>query len=251
MHTHGYMTGLGTIANAAAIIIGAAAGILIKTGLPERFKKTLMQAVGLSVLFVGASGALQGMFRITGEGLIDRRYIMEMILFLVAGGLLGEAACIEQRLERFGRKIQKRFSGDARFAEGFVTASLIFCVGAMAIVGSLEDGLSDSRSTLYAKSVLDGIFSLLLSSTMGIGVAFSAISVAFYQGSITMLASTLKPLLTPEVTTQMSLVGSILIASIGINTLEIQKIKVGNLLPAIFLPPFWYGIQLLWNALGF
>ncbi|MGL4368364.1 MAG: DUF554 domain-containing protein, partial [Spirochaetota bacterium] len=215
---------------------------------PERFKKILMQSIGLAILFIGISGALQGIFQITASGAISRRDIIEMIIFMVLGGLLGELAKIEQGLDLLGKRIQQHIKGNNHFAEGFVTASLIFCVGAMAVVGSLEDGLTGSRETLYAKSVLDGVISVILASTLGIGVAFSAVSVAVYQGSITLLASVLRPLLAAEVVSQMSLVGSILIAAIGITMLEIQKIRIGNLLPAIFMPILWYALQLAWHA---
>ncbi|HPX91620.1 MAG TPA: DUF554 domain-containing protein, partial [Spirochaetota bacterium] len=126
------------------------------------------------------------------------------------------------------------------FSEGFVTASLLFCVGAMAIVGSLEDGLTGERGTLYAKSILDGISSVIISSTLGIGVAFAAIPILLYQGAITLLAGSIRQWLTPDVISQTSLVGSILILAIGINLLEIKKINVANLLPAIFVPFFYY-----------
>lgn len=231
------MIGLGTVVNAGAIILGTAAGVLVKTGLPERFRKTVLQGIGLAILFVGISGALQGLLRITPSGSLDRIFIIETIVFLVAGALLGELIRIEQGLEHLGGRIQKRISGDSRFAEGFVSATLVFCVGAMAIVGSLEDGLTGSRTTLYAKAFLDGVISLVLASTLGAGVGLSAVSILIYQGSITLLASSLRPVLTPDVIVQMSIVGSVLIAAIGINMLEMQKIRVGNLLPAIFLPP--------------
>ena len=236
------MTGLGTIVNAGAIAAGTAVGMLLKKGMPERIKDTVLQGIGLSILFVGISGALQGILRPSPAGL-DRLFLMEMIVFLVIGAVLGELAKIEQGLERAGGVIQKRFSGDSRLAEGFVTATLIFCVGAMAIVGSLEDGLSGSRTTLYAKAFLDGIISLVLASTLGAGVGLSALSVLIYQGTITLLASALRPVLTPDIICQMSITGSVLIAAIGINMLKMQSIRVGNLLPAIFLPPLWLAVR--------
>ena len=236
------MIGLGTLVNAAAILLGTAAGVIIKTGLPQRFKDTVLQGIGLSILFVGISGALQGILRPSTSG-FDRIFLMETIVFLVVGAVLGELAKIEQRLEHAGEAIQKRFSGDTRVSEGFVTATLIFCVGAMAIVGSLEDGLSGNRTTLYAKAVLDGVISLVLASTLGAGVGLSALSVLLYQGTITLLASSLRPLLTPDVIAQMSIAGSVLIAAIGFNMLRMPKIRVGNLLPAIFLPPLWFAAR--------
>ena len=238
----GRMTGLGTIVNAGAIVAGTAVGVLVKKGLPERIKETVLQGIGLAILFVGISGALQGILRPSPAGL-ERLFLMETIVFLVIGAVLGELAKIEQGLKRAGEIIQKRFAGDSRIAEGFVTATLIFCVGAMAIVGSLEDGLSGIRTTLYAKAFLDGIISLVLASTLGAGVGLSAVSVLFYQGLITLLATTLRPVLTPDVIAQMSIAGSVLITAIGTNMLKMPRIRVGNLLPAIFLPPACFAVK--------
>jgi len=235
------MIGLGTLVNAAAIIVGGVGGAYIKNGLPQRFKNIIMQGIGLAVVVIGASGALQGIFTYNGTEKLDKQYIMIMIFSLVIGGLLGELINIEAKLDRLGQWFQKRLiKGNSNFAQGFVTASLIYCVGAMAIVGSLEDGLSGNAATLFAKSILDGVTAIVFAATMGIGVAFSALTVLVYQGSITMMAGFIKPWLTPEVISQMSLVGSILIAAIGINIMEIKKIKVGNLLPAVFIPFIYY-----------
>lgn len=240
------MIGLGTIVNTVAIILGGVSGTFIKSGLPQRYKNIIMQAIGLSVLVIGISGALQGMYKITNEGSISREYITVMIFSLVIGSLIGEFINIEEKLDRLGLWFQNRFvKGESTFAQGFVTASLIYCVGAMAIVGSLEDGLIGNTNTLFAKSILDGVSAIVFAATMGIGVAFSAIPVFLYQGSITLLAGFIKPWLTPEVISQMSLVGSILIMGIGLTMLEIKKIKVGNMLPAIFLPFIFYLCNLL------
>jgi len=240
------MIGLGTIVNAAAIITGGVSGSLLRSGLPERFRETIMQALGLSVLMIGISGALQGMYRVTTGGILDREYIMLMIFSLVAGAVTGELLNIEDKLERMGQWIQKKYlKNSGNFAEGFVTASLVYCVGAMAIVGSLEDGLTGNTGTLFAKSVLDGVSSVIFAATLGIGVAFSAIPVFIYQGIITLMAGFIKPWLTDSVISQTSLVGSILIMAIGFNILEIKRIKVGNLLPAIFIPFIYYIIKVI------
>lgn len=235
------MVGLGTIVNAGAVIAGGLAGIFVKKGLPERYKNIIMQAIGLSVLFIGISGALQGIYKVIENGMLDRQYIMTMIFSLVIGGIVGEWINIENKLERLGVWFQKKFSKNGgNFAEGFVTASLVYCVGAMAIVGSLEDGLLGNPKTLFAKSILDGVSSVVFGATMGYGVPFSAIPILIYQGAITLLAGFVKPWLTGAVTAQMSLIGSILIFGIGLSLLGIKKIKVGNLLPAIFLPIIYY-----------
>ncbi|TCT13983.1 hypothetical protein EDC18_10752 [Natranaerovirga pectinivora] len=230
------MIGIGTIVNFIAIILGGFLGLGLKTGLSSRFKQIVMQSLGLAVLFIGVSGTIQSMFKITESNGIDRQYIMTMILSLVIGGILGEWINIELKLDNLGLFLQKKIGTVGDFAKGFVTASLVYCIGAMAIVGALEDGLLRNPNTLFAKSILDGISAVIFSSTLGIGVVFSSVSVLIYQGGITLLAGTLEPILTDVVIQQMSLIGNILIFAIGINILEIKKIKVGNLLPAIFIP---------------
>lgn len=243
------MIGLGTIVNSAAIIVGCLAGLIAKKGLPERFKNTIMQALSLSVIIIGISGALQGIFQLNKNGRLDRAYIMTMIFSLVVGGIIGEAIDIERQLDRLGNRLQKRLSGDhGTFAEGFVTATLVYCVGAMAIVGSLEDGLTRNVSTLFSKSILDGISAIIFTSMFGIGVGFSAVSVFVYQGLITVLAGFIKPWLADVVVVQMSLVGSVIIIAVGANMLNVIKFKAGNLLPAMFMPLAYYIVK---TVIGF
>lgn len=231
------MIGLGTFVNVVAVLIGGACGLIVKKGLPERFKSTVMQALGLSVMIIGISGALQGIYSVTDQGKLDRNYITGMILSLVAGSILGEFLKIEDNLDKLGAWFQNRFAkGESNFAKGFVTASLVYCVGAMAIVGSLEDGLYGKADILIAKSMLDGISAIIFAATLGAGVLFSALPVLVYQGGITLLAGVLKPILSDVVVSQMSLAGSVLILAIGFNMLEMKKFKVGNMLPAIFIP---------------
>jgi uncharacterized membrane protein YqgA involved in biofilm formation len=216
---------LGTIVNTVAIIAGSLIGLLFKGSIPEKYGKTIMHAIGLAVILIGLKAALK-----TDDILI-------IIISLAIGSVMGELLRIEDRLERLGKRLGRLVSGDNDgVAKGFVTASLIYCVGAMAIVGALESGLSGNHQTLFAKSLLDGIGSILFASTLGIGVLFSAVSVFLYQGAITLAASTLKPFLIPGVVAQMSAVGGLLILAIGINLLEIKKLKIGNMLPAIFIP---------------
>lgn len=237
------MTGLGTIVNTAAILVGGTAGTLIKNGLGQKYKNIVMQTIGLSVFIIGISGALQGIYAVNKAGNLDRQYITLMIASLVIGGIVGELVRIEDRLDSIGKWFQGRFSkGNGSFSEGFVTASLVYCVGAMAIVGSLEDGLSGNTATLFAKSILDGVTAMIFASSLGIGVAFSALPVLVYQGSITLLAGVLKPWMTDIVISQTSLVGGVLILGIGLNLLEITKIKVGNMLPAVFIPILYQAI---------
>jgi uncharacterized membrane protein YqgA involved in biofilm formation len=224
----------GTVVNVTAIIAGSLLGIVIKGGVPARYSKILMDAIGLSVILIGVKNAL---------GSND---LLIVILSLVFGCIIGEALGIEARLDRIGQWFDNKLSGSfGNISQGFVTASLIYCIGAMAIVGSLESGLSGNHQTLYAKSVLDGITSIVMASSLGIGVMFSFLPVLLYQGTITVGAVFIKPLLTPEVISQMSSTGGLLIIAIGFNLLEIRKINIGNMLPAIFMPLIFFSIQKL------
>jgi len=237
------MMGIGTIVNAFAIVAGSLTGLILKSGIPQRFRDTVMQALGLSVIIIGISGVLKGMYTITELGSLEREHIMLMILSLTGGSILGEALELDSKLERLAIWVQKRFGNkDSNFVQGFVSTTLLYCVGAMAIVGSLEDGLFGNPATLFAKSVLDGISAIVFSATLGIGVMFSSFPVAIYQGSITFMAVMIRPWLTDTVISQMSLVGSVLIMAIGINLLKLTAIKVANMLPAIFVPLFYYVI---------
>ncbi|HHT49008.1 MAG TPA: DUF554 domain-containing protein [Firmicutes bacterium] len=231
------MVGKGTIINAIAIIVGATVGLLIKNGISERVKHTIMQGIGLAVVILGLSGALQEMFFVTAQGGIERRFTMLVIFSLVGGGVIGAGLRLEEGIEAFGRRLEKKFTGlQGGFARGFITASLVYCVGAMAVVGAFEDGLTGKIDILLSKSLLDGVSAVVFSASLGPGVIFSAGAVFLYQGILTLLAGLLKTVMTAEVLSQMSLIGGILIMSIGLNILEVTKIKVGNLLPAIFLP---------------
>ncbi len=227
---------LGTIVNAVAIIAGSLLGLLFRGGIPKKFSVTMMQAISLAVLLIGFKMALK------------TDAILLVIFSLVIGSLIGELINIENRLEQLGKRLEARFStAGSGIAKGFVVASLVFCVGSMAIVGSLESGLTGNHQTLFAKSALDGLFSIIFASSLGIGVLFSSVSVFIYQGMITLTSSLMKPFLIPAVINQMSGVGGILIMAIGINLLEIQKIKVGNMLPAIFVPLVYYMIKQMLN----
>lgn len=246
------MPGLGTLINIAAVLLGTSVGLLLKGGLKPRFQQICMSAIGLSTFFIGISGAVTQMVYADQSGALSSRYVMLMILCLVLGGLIGEGIDIERRLDSFGDWLKTRLhmksSGGARFVEGFVTSSLLFCVGAMAIVGSLEDGLTHNISTLSAKSVMDGVAAAIFAATLGVGVYFSSLSLLAYQGGITLLAHVIRPYLSDLVISQMSFVGSVLIFALGFNLIFGKKIKVGNLLPAMFLPILF---DLLARALPF
>lgn len=243
------MIGIGTIVNTGAVIVGGVAGYFLKGGIPEKYKQIVMHGIGLSVVFIGISGAIKELITIVDGNKLDSQFTMLMIFSLVIGGLIGEFLKIEKRLENVGTWIQSKIpTKGGSFSEGFVSASLIYCVGAMAIVGALEDGLTGNTSTLFAKSILDGVTAVIFGATLGIGVAFSSISVLIYQGSITLLAGLVKPWLNDMVISQMSLIGGVLIFAIGLNLLDIKKIKIGNLLPAVFIPVLYYIIR---NIFGF
>mgnify|MGYP000897092261 CR=1 FL=1 len=226
----------GTIVNSAAILAGSLLGMLINKGIVGRIRITdslkniLMQGIGLSVVIIGITNALK------------THNMLLVILSLVIGGIVGQAVGIENKLDALGDYAQRKLGGGKNniVSQGFVTASLIFCVGAMAVVGSLDAGLKGNYTTLYAKSMLDGITSIVLASTMGIGVAFSAIAVFVYQGAITLASGVLAGFLSDMVISEMTAVGGILILGIGLSMLEIKKFNIGNLLPAVFIPPLYF-----------
>lgn len=223
---------LGTIVNAIAIIVGSLIGLLFKGKIPENYNQTIMKSIALAVVLIGLMNALK------------TENVLLLIISLVIGSLLGEALKIEARLDSLGQWLENRFSGsNDGFSKAFVTSSLIFCVGSMAIIGALESGLNNNHQTLFAKSVLDGISSIIFSSSLGLGVLFSAVPVFLYQGLITISASLMKPFLIDAVIIEMSAVGGILIVALGLNMLEINKIKAGNMLPAIFIPLIYYMIS--------
>ena len=232
------MHGLGTLINVGAILLGGFIGLFVKKGLNEKLMDSVMKAIGVAVMFVGISGALTGLLKITEGGKIETSGTMLMIISLILGTFIGELLKIEDRLERVGEKLKKavKAKNSGNFVEGFVTTTLIFCVGAMAIVGSLEDGLTGDFSMLAAKSVLDGIMAIIVASTMGIGVLFSAIPVFIYQGAITLLAEFISPVLSDQLVLNLSYIGSALIFGIGVNQVFGKKIKTGNMLPALLIP---------------
>ena len=241
------MIGLGTIVNVVAVLIGATIGLIIKGGLPSRFEKTVMTAIGLATLFIGINGTLSGMLVIGEDGSISSQHTMLLIASLVIGAVIGELIDIEKHLDNLGEWCKRKFKfqgeQNATFVEGFVSSSLLFCVGAMTIVGALEDGLNGNPSMLYAKSLMDGISAIVFTASLGVGVYFSILTVIVYQGGITLLARLIQPLLSDALISQMSLVGSVLIFAIGINLIFGKKVKTGNLLPAILVPIFWNIIQ--------
>ncbi len=219
---------LGTIVNAAAILVGGALGLLLRKGLPERVSGGIMQGLGLICLYVGISGSLEG------------ENALIATISIVAGGAIGMLLDFDGRFTRLIGRAEEKFvkskGGASSFGEGFITATLLFCVGAMAIVGSLNSGLTGNHEVLFTKSLLDGVSSLIFASTLGAGVLLSAVPLLLYQGAITLLAQSLAPVLSDAAIAEMTCVGSILIVAIGLNLLKVTKIKVLDFILAIFFP---------------
>lgn len=232
--------------NVAAVILGSGAGIVIKGGMKEKTQQVLMQACGLATLFIGISGALEQMLVIDAEGVHMQGTLM-LICSLVIGGFTGQCLDIESRMDMLGEKIKGvvRARNDSRFVDGFVTSALVICVGAMAVVGSIQDGLTGDYGMLLSKAVLDCIITLVFASTMGAGVLFSAVPLGIYQGMITLLAVFIAPYMTDSMISSLSLVGSVLIFGVGINLLWEKKLRVGNLLPALVVPVV-YDLAVQW-----
>lgn len=212
----------GTMVNALAVLAGAGAGQALKRGIPERYQQTIMQGLGLSVTLIGLQMALKA------------QNILVVIISMAAGAVAGELLDIDNRLQQFSQRLSGHL-GDkhGNVADGFMTASLVFCVGAMAVVGAVQEGLTGDTTTLYAKSMLDAITATVLASGLGLGVALSSISIIFYQGTITLLAGFFSSLLSDTAIKELTAVGGLLIIGIGLMMLDIKKIKVANLLPAI------------------
>jgi hypothetical protein len=229
----------GTLVNTLAIVAGSLVGLMFRKGIPRRYNLSVIHAIALAVVLIGLKTAF------------NSADILLIIFSLAIGSILGEWMQIELHLENLGQWLEARFSGAGDgVSKGFITASLVYCVGSMAIVGAMESGLTGNHQTLFAKSVLDGITSIIFASTFGIGVLFSAASVFVYQGLITIGATALKPLLTATVISQMSAVGGLLIMAIGVNLLDLTKLKVGNMLPAVFVPLLYYVIKVAAIKIG-
>lgn len=240
------MPGLGTVINCAGVIGGGILGMMIKKGLSERFQNILIQAVGLCVIFLGISGTLTEMLSVDGGEIVSGGTMM-IIFSLALGALFGEFLNIEKHTEDFGEwiKIKTGSGSDGSFVDGFVTTSLTICIGAMAVVGAIQDGITGDISMLCAKAVLDAIIVFVMASSMGKGCIFSVIPLGLFQGGITLLSRVIEPLLTPQAVSNMSMVGSMLIFCVGVNLMFQKKIKVANMLPALifavacaFLPFF-------------
>ncbi|MCI7725803.1 MAG: DUF554 domain-containing protein [Clostridiales bacterium] len=230
------MYGLGTIINTAAIVAGGAGGALFGRFLKENVQDTLTKCCGVSTLFIAVTGALEQMLTVE-NGAVVSHGAMLVIGCLTIGAVIGELLDLEGAFERFGEWLKQKTGNakDKRFVDAFVTASLTVCIGAMAIVGSIEDGITGDYSILATKSVLDFIIIMVMSCSMGRGAVFSAIPVAILQGSITALAGLLRPVMTSAALANLSMVGSVLIFCVGVNLVWGKKVRVANLLPAIVI----------------
>ncbi len=230
----------GTIVNALAVVLGGLAGLLFNKGIGESLKDAIFKVEGVAVLIIGQSGLIANMFTVAADGALSDSGGMLLLISLVLGTLCGELLRIDDRMSAFGVFIEHRMKAEG-FAKGFVSASIIFCVGSMAIIGALNDGLSGDSSVLFVKSVLDGVTAMVLASTMGAGVLAAAIPVLLYQGAISLFAGSLSGFfdLFPDLLSQISMVGYTIVLCIGINFLFGPKIKTANLIPAIFVPPLY------------
>ena len=216
---------LGVLVNVATVLAGSLIGLLLKRGLSEKIAKAMTTGVALAVVYIGIDGMMSG------------EKTLVLILSLVIGGLIGTVLDLDVHLEHLGKKIERRFHREnGSIAEGFVSATLLFCVGAMTVVGALQSGLSNDHEMQYTKAVLDFISSIILASTLGFGVMLSSLSVLVIQGSITLLARFVAPYLNDAVVAEMTCVGSVLILALALNLLGVTRIKLMNYVPAIFLP---------------
>jgi len=212
---------VGTIINVFSVMAGSLVGVLLHRNIPVRVKSTVFDAIGLFTIFLGVSMAAK------------TENVIYLVLSLLIGALLGEAVRLETLFERAAGKIKTRVGGGDRFTEGLITAFLIFCIGPLTIMGSIEDGLRGDPTLLITKSVLDGFASIALASSFGVGVLFSAIPLFIYQGAITLFAAASQNFFTPQMIGELTAVGGVLILGLGVNLLELKRIKVANLLPAL------------------
>jgi uncharacterized membrane protein YqgA involved in biofilm formation len=228
--------GLGTILNSAAIVAGGLVGHFTGKLFRQEQQDALTKACGISVVFIAIAGAMQGMLRVDGASLLSGRSML-VVLCLALGTVIGELIGIERGFERFGAwlKVKTGNSGDRQFVDAFVTASLTVCIGAMAIVGAIQDGITGDFSTLAVKAVLDFIIVAVMTSSLGKGCAFSAIPVLVLEGAVTLLARLVSPVMTDAAVANLSLVGAVLIFCVGVNLVWDKRIRVANMLPAVLL----------------
>ncbi|MBE6954692.1 MAG: DUF554 domain-containing protein [Ruminococcaceae bacterium] len=231
------MRGLGTIVNTLAVLLGGAFGLWFRRGIKESLQESLQKACGLATIFIGISGAMAEMLTYA-EGKFSTKGTLLLVFALVIGALIGEWIDIDRRLDILGEKLKQlaRRGNDSKFVDGFVSATLVICIGAMAVVGSLQDGITGDHATLFVKALLDFVIVMVFASSLGLGALFSAIPLAIYQGLITLFAVLIAPYMTDAMISGLSFVGSVLICGVGINLLFGKTVKVANLLPALLVP---------------
>ena len=235
------MPGMGVLANVGAVLVGGVLGLGCGRFLAERFQQTLMRACALAVIFLGLGGALSKMLVVSADGRLSFVGVNMMLASLIGGAIIGEILNLEDRMTAFGAWLKRvsGSSGDTHFIDGFVSASLTICVGAMSVIGAVSDSLLGDPSILFAKSVLDGIVIMLLTATLGKGCVFSAISVGIFEGAIFLAAGAIESLMTDAALSNLSYVGSILIFCVGTNLFTLPYIRVANFLPALMIAVAW------------
>lgn len=234
---------IGTIVNAAAVVAGSAVGLLAKKGIPSYLEDALHKAMGLAVIVIGMNGVITNMITVGEDGGLSSSGELLLIFSLVLGVVVGELLRIDDHLNGLAGMVENKFHLTG-FAASFVSGTLIFCVGAMTVIGSINDGLRGDPSVLFVKSTLDGISSIVLAATMGPGVLFASIPVLIYQGALTLLAGVLEPFLQGALLDQICAVGYVMVACIGLNFLGGSiRIKTANFLPALLVPPLWAAIS--------
>lgn len=241
------MPGIGTIVNVIAVILGGVIGMIFGKRIKSDIRDSLMKTAGVAVIFIGVSGALTGLLKINSDGSLTTNGALMMIISLIIGTLIGELIKIEKRLDRFGEwlKIKAKATEDGGFVGAFVNTSLVICVGAMAVVGAIEDGIGGNPATLFAKALLDFLIVIIMTSTLGKGCIFAFIPIGIFQGTITLLSKFMEPVLsTGTLISDMSLVGNVLIFCVGINICFGKKFNVGNMLPSLI-------IAIIYSAISF
>lgn len=233
---------LGTLVNAGAIAVGGLCGLLCKKAVKPSYEASINKALGVAVLVLGLNGVVGSMFRVNADGTLSSSGELLLVISLMVGTLCGEILRIDDRLAGISQIVETKLKLSG-FAQSFVNGTLLYCVGAMAIIGSLNDGLRGDASVLLVKSLLDGVSSVVLAAALGPGVIFASIPVLLYQGALTLLAGVLEPFLAGELLTQICAVGYCLVLCIGVNFLSTGRIKTANMLPALLVPPLWQGLQ--------
>ena len=233
--------GIGVLANVLGIVGGGLLGLGCGRLISERFQKAIMMTCAVAVIFLGLTGTVKEMLQIGADGGVTLVGTNCMLASLIGGAVIGEAIDLEDRMERFGHWLQQKTGsgGDTRFVEGFVTASLTVCIGAMAVIGSINDRLLSDPSVLFAKTVIDAVIVMIMTSALGKGCIFSAISVGIFQGIIFLLAGFLEPIMTPAALKSLSAVGNILIFCVGTNLFGLPHVRIANLLPALVIAVVW------------